>query len=135
MDVRNCKVCGRIYKYDGFRICLNCRRLEEETFRKVKEYLYNHPLSTIQVVSEETGVSTQKILSYLREGRLEIAEGNTNLILECERCGVSIRTGKFCDKCQVEMEREFKGAISHSGHTKKEDKKSKGRMYTTDRHK
>lgn len=134
MDIRNCKECGKIYQYDGFKICLNCRRKEDEIFKNVKEYIYDHPGANIQVVSEETDVSVNKILSYLREGRLELTGDHNNLILECERCGVSINTGRFCDKCIVELERELKSSITKSDENKAKPK-VEDKMYIANRHK
>lgn len=110
MDVRNCSRCGKIYAYDGFNICIHCRREDEEDFKKVKEYLDKYPGANISEVSEETEVDSKKIIAFLREGRLEI-EDEDNLILNCERCGASIKTGRFCEKCTAEMQREFRQSI------------------------
>ncbi|NLJ78921.1 MAG: MerR family transcriptional regulator [Tissierellia bacterium] len=110
MDIRNCSNCGKIYNYDGFNICIQCRRDEEKLFQKVKEYLRENPGAAIPEISEETEVESSKIIEFLRQGRLEVKDAN-NLILECERCEAPIRTGRFCDKCMVEMDREFKGSI------------------------
>lgn len=121
MNVKNCKKCGKIYNYDGFPICYHCRKEEDELFQRVREYIYDNPQATIHVVSEETGVSTKKILSFLRQGRLEIKDGH-NLILDCERCGQPIKTGRFCDKCAYEIEKELKGAIKTDNNPFKETK-------------
>ena len=110
MDIRNCSRCGKIYAYEGFDICIQCRREDEEDFRKVKEYIDENPDATISEVSEETEVDTRKIIGFLRQGRLEV-KGGENLLLDCERCGVPIKTGRFCKRCSVEMEREFKRSI------------------------
>lgn len=111
-EIRNCIKCGRIFQYDGFnKKCDRCRRNEEEEFKKVKEYLYDHPGATITMVSEETGVEEDLILKYLRQGRLEITTEGGSLVLDCERCGKAIRTGRFCDPCAEEMARELKGAF------------------------
>ncbi|MEW9123758.1 MAG: TIGR03826 family flagellar region protein [Thermotaleaceae bacterium] len=111
-DIRNCKKCGRIYQYDGVnKICARCRKGEDEDFAKVKEYLYDNPKSTITQVSEETGVEEDLILRYLRQGRLEIVGEGGSLVLDCERCGKSIRTGRFCDQCTHEMTAELKSAF------------------------
>ncbi len=119
MDIRNCKRCGKIYNYDGFNICRNCRRDDEVDFKKVRDYIYEYPGANISEVNAETKVDVDKIITFLKEGRLEIAEGG-NLILECEKCGVSIRSGRFCDKCTLELEREFGGVID-SAKSKNED--------------
>ena len=110
MDIRNCSRCGSIYAYDGFNICLKCRREDEEDFKKIKEYLDEYPGANISEVESETGVSSRKIIKFLKEGRLEIGD-DTNIILSCERCGAPLKTGRFCEKCIVQMDREFKQSI------------------------
>lgn len=89
---------------------MQCRREDEEDFKKVKEYIDENPGANISEVSEETEVDTRKIISFLRQGRLEV-ENKDNLLLDCERCGVPIKTGRFCKKCTAEMQREFKQSI------------------------
>lgn len=110
MDVRNCVECGKIYSYDGFNTCQQCRRNEEKEFQKVKDYIWENSGAGILEVSEETEIPTKKIIEFLRRGRLEIKD-QSNIILPCEKCGESIQTGRFCKKCTVEMERDFKRSI------------------------
>ena len=106
LDLRNCKNCGRAYQFDGNTFCKRCRQDSEAAYTKVKEYLYEHPGASVAEVSEATEVEEKVILKFLRENRLEIKDEN-NLILDCERCGVAIRSGRFCEKCTHEMTREF----------------------------
>jgi flagellar operon protein (TIGR03826 family) len=135
LDIRNCSRCGRIFTYDGInRLCPRCRKQDEEDFINVREYLYDNPGATIQMVSEDTGVDSKKILRFLREGRLEIKDENTNLILDCERCGKPIKTGRFCDNCKVELERELKGAVASSKHENVKQRE-RDKMYIADRYK
>ncbi|KGG79975.1 TIGR03826 family flagellar region protein [Caloranaerobacter azorensis] len=133
MDIRNCSRCGRIYAYDGInKLCPKCRKEEEEEFKRVKEYIYDHPDANIQMVSEETGVPVKKILRYLREGKLELKTEN-NLLLACERCGKPIKTGRFCDKCIVELKRELKSAVAKKDNIRRN--KEKDKMYIAERYK
>jgi len=47
-DIRNCKRCGRLFNYIGGRpICQDCKKQDEEEFKRVKEYLYEHPKASI----------------------------------------------------------------------------------------
>ena len=110
MDLRNCPRCNRIFAYRGNRLCSRCLKNDEDDFKKVKEYLYNNPGATIVEVSEETGVEENQILRYLRESRIEIKEED-NLLLDCERCGIPIRSGRFCDACVASMQKEFTSVI------------------------
>lgn len=110
MNVRNCSRCGKIYAYDGFNICIQCRREDEEDFKKIKEYIDKNPGANVSEVSEKTGIDSKKIIKFLRQGRLEIKDEH-NLLLKCERCGDSIKTGRFCERCTAEMQKEFKQSI------------------------
>ena len=135
MDIRNCKRCGLIYVYDGFDICLKCRQKDEEDFKKIKEYLDEYPGANIAEVERETGVESKKIIEFLKEGRLEVAD-DANILLSCERCGTSIRTGRFCEKCAVEMQKEFKQSIGGGRDPKSiENGRAKERIQITERRK
>lgn len=116
MDIKSCLKCERAFAYDGVDLCPKCRYDDDEDFRTVKEYLYDNPGADIKEVSEETEVSTKKILQYLKEERITIAEGSKNTVLACERCSKAINMGRFCNQCIQDMEKEFTGAI-------KDDKK------------
>ncbi|MCK9445093.1 MAG: MerR family transcriptional regulator [Tissierellaceae bacterium] len=131
MDIRNCSRCGRLYHYDGFRICPTCRREDEADFTKVKEYLYKNPGADISEVEKETEVEASKIIEFLRQGRLEVAE-DSNLVLECEICGTSIRTGRFCDKCASDLQKELSLSIKGTG--KKPVQREKERFRVIDRY-
>lgn len=110
-DVRNCRKCGRIYNYlGGPPICPVCKQAEEEDFQKVKEYLYDNPGATITQVSTELDIGIEKIKRFLKEGRLEITGDDGNMILECENCGKSIKSGRFCDACERDLTAGFRNA-------------------------
>lgn len=134
-DVRNCRRCGRLFNYIGGRpICHDCKKQDEKEFKRVKEYLYDHPKASIIDVSNALEISVQKIKSYLREGRLEIVGGEGNLVLECEKCGKSINTGRFCEQCSRELSEGFKSTAdemnkSVSGDIDKKKPAGKGMKY------
>ena len=121
MELRNCEKCGQLFTYDGIhKLCPNCREEEEDKFKKVKDYLWENPNSTINKVSEETGVDREIIVKFVKEDRLasEGLEIETEE-LKCERCGASISHGTLCDKCRKELINGF------SSKSKKESKKKK----------
>lgn len=108
-DVRNCRRCGKIFNYlGGMVLCNPCRQLEEDDFKRVKEYLYNNPKASLSQVSVELDVSVEKIKRYLREGRLEIVGNEGGLLLECESCGSPIKSGQFCNACRATLSGELK---------------------------
>lgn len=110
-DVRNCRKCGKIFNYiGGAPICPACREKEEEDFQKIKKYLYENPGASLTQVSTELEVSAEMIKRFLREGRLEIANDDGNLLLECENCGKAIKTGRYCPECERILASGFKSA-------------------------
>jgi len=111
MGIVNCKQCGKIFNYDGSKICPNCRKAEAENFQKVKDYLYSNPGVSVQDVEEETKVPAKKIIEYLRQGKLEV-KGDGNYLLSCEKCGVSIKSGHYCEKCTKEVHDSLSGAAN-----------------------
>jgi len=110
-DVRNCRRCNKIYNYvSGPPICVACRQLDEEDFKKVKEYLNDNPGASLQQISNEMEISVEKIKRFLKEGRLEIVSSEGNMVLECESCGKAIKSGRFCVHCGREVADDFKSA-------------------------
>ena len=94
-ELKNCRTCNRLFMYSfGPQVCQHCLKSDEEDFKKVKDYLNQFPGVTLQEVSKETGVSSNKIRRYLKEGRLEVS-GNSSILLQCEKCGASIRSGSY----------------------------------------
>jgi len=129
--LRNCKRCGRLFVYNGDPYCSKCLEEDEEIFVKVREYIEEHPKTTTFEVAEALDVPVEKILHFLRQGKLELSGENVNIILGCERCGKPITTGRYCAECALTMEREFKGRIARSSNTP--DKKVKDQMYLAHR--
>lgn len=110
-EVRNCKKCGKIFSYLGGQpLCPACRDKDEEDFKRVKEYLYENPGATLSEVSNVLDISVGKIKRFLKEGRLEIVGEGGNVILECENCGKSIKSGRLCEECERELANELKSA-------------------------
>ncbi|OPZ92906.1 MAG: hypothetical protein BWY74_01361 [Firmicutes bacterium ADurb.Bin419] len=112
-DIRNCRRCKRLFNYiGGAPICHDCKQQDEVDYKRVKEYLYDHPKASIIEVSQELEVSVQQIKMYLKEGRLEIVGNDGNMILECERCGKSITTGRLCNDCSKEVSNDIKSTTN-----------------------
>lgn len=112
MKIMNCKQCGRVFQAEGIeKLCSRCRSNDEEDFKVVREYIYDNPDANIKDVAEETGVLEEKILKFLRAGKL-ILKGENAMVLDCERCGKGISTGRYCDECSSAMARELKSAFA-----------------------
>lgn len=100
MNVRNCKKCGKIFNYVmGPIICPACREASEAKFQEVKEYIREHKGCGINEVADACEVEVGQIKQWLRDDRLEVTE-DSMITLQCESCGATIRSGRFCDKCK-----------------------------------
>lgn len=111
MNVRNCRKCGRIFNYVvGPFICPGCRDALEADFQRVKEYVREHKGATINQVAEACEVEPSQIHQWLREERLELAEGS-GIVLACELCGAAIMSGRYCDKCRRDLTMGLKDVV------------------------
>lgn len=129
MEVKNCKECGRLYNYvSGPRLCPNCRQKLEEKFEQVKNYIYDNKNATITQISEENDVSVPQIKQWIREERLCFSADSV-IGIECEKCGVTIKTGRFCEKCKKEMANDLENIYGHKPKSGvRQDSREKARM-------
>jgi predicted amidophosphoribosyltransferase len=95
-DLRNCRRCGKLFVYTGNILCAQCIKEDEETYERVRKYIEEHSRSTTVEVAAALDIPVDKILQYLREGKLELSSENASITLGCERCGKPITTGRFC---------------------------------------
>lgn len=97
-----CQECGgvMVYKGCGEYKCEDCSCLEYDDYGKVRNYVEKNTGATSAQVAEATGVSQKSIREMLKEARLEIAP-NSNTFMKCEICGTTIRSGRYCGKCEI----------------------------------
>ncbi len=111
MNVKNCRGCRRLFNYiAGPVYCPACKEKLEEKFQVVKTYIRENPGVGIHEVSEACDVDPGQIRQWLREDRLELAEGSP-IMLSCEGCGAPIRSGRFCEKCKTNVTNGFKEVL------------------------
>ena len=114
MNVRNCRVCGRIFNYlSGPPVCPACKESMEAKFQEVKEYIREHKGVGISEVAEACDVEAAQIRQWLKDDRLEVTEDSA-VFLNCESCGAPIRSGKFCEKCKQNMAKSFDQVLKTS---------------------
>lgn len=100
-----CEKCGcrRIqYKGVGEYKCEECGFLMYDDYGKVRNYIERNPGATSTEVSAAVGVSKEKIRRLLRDDKIQIAPGSVSF-LKCEKCGVDIRSGRYCSSCEREV--------------------------------
>lgn len=131
MTIKNCSRCGRMFQSEGpGKLCARCLDTDEEDFKVVREYVYDNPSCNIPEVAEQTGVSEEKILKFLRQGKL-ILKDELSMVLDCERCGKPIKSGRYCDSCTKEMTMDLRSAATKTAQKiqSKPDANARG-MYT-----
>ena len=111
MNVRNCRKCRRLFNYVvGPVYCAQCKQEMEEEFQKVKKYVQDNPGCDIRMVSEACEVDPMQIRQWVREERLCFSD-DSPIGIGCERCGITIKSGRFCAKCKSDMTNEFKSVM------------------------
>jgi flagellar operon protein (TIGR03826 family) len=138
MDVRNCRTCGKIFNYIGGQpICPTCKNELEDKFKEVKTYIRDNPNAQIYEVAEVNEVNINQIRQWVREERLTFSPDSA-IGIECERCGVTIKTGKFCERCKEAIAHNLDSAYEKKGPESdglKFRKDAKSRMRYLDRDK
>ena len=109
MNVRNCVKCGKMFNYiTGAPICPVCKSQLEDQFQITKKYIRDNPNANISQVADACDVTIKMIHQWVREERLIFTEGSA-VGIECELCGRTIRTGKYCDKCKYDIQHNLNG--------------------------
>ena len=126
-----CHKCNGELKYIGggkYR-CEVCNHEFYDDFGKIKEFLDTNGPAPALLIAEKTGVNLDLIDLFLRKGRLEIIE-NSPAYISCEKCGCSIRYGRFCPHCARILLGGIK-ALFHedTGECPKNPPKKEGKMH------
>ena len=72
MSIKNCKRCGKLFKFQQHNVCQSCLIKDQEDFDKIWEYMRTHPRVSVLELSRNTGVKPDVINRFLREGRLTV---------------------------------------------------------------
>lgn len=134
MEMRNCPECGKIFAYIRTNLCPACQKKDEEQFRLVRNFIARNPGVDIITVSEETGVDEDKIIRYIKDGRIINASHNAKITVECEVCGALIPQGRYCQPCKDRLTSGLKRTIERENKkVLEEEERRRGlRMYTRD---
>ena len=111
MEVRNCRNCGRLYNYmgGGYLICQLCKDELDKKFTEVKKYIRENPGATMQQISEDNEASVNQIEKWVREDRLVFAD-DSPIGIDCEACGMMIKSGRYCNACADNIQRNLSSA-------------------------
>ncbi|GMV92695.1 MAG: hypothetical protein KJ060_05815 [Candidatus Hydrogenedentes bacterium] len=107
MALASCQRCKKLFEKVRSSICPNCEDLEEDDYEKIRQALVEHPNSTAEQLSDETGVSIECVLRLLAQGRIETSAANKGV--KCGRCGapaISV-SKKLCEACLQKLNAEL----------------------------
>lgn len=111
MDVKNCKLCGKLFNYiGGMPVCPSCKEELEKKYIQVKEFVRDNRRATMYEIAEANEVTIQQINQWIREERLVFTD-DSPIGIDCESCGKSIKTGRFCDMCKNTMTKDLGNAF------------------------
>jgi flagellar operon protein (TIGR03826 family) len=136
MALRNCPECGKIFTFIRTNLCPECQQKDEDSFNVVRKFIAQNPGVNIAIVSEQTGISEDNILRYLKDGRLT-SKHITQTMLKCELCGCAISSGRHCQACQDRITAGLKKVINEENARQIAEMNSKNssqgpRMHTTE---
>lgn len=112
MESNACRICHRLYEYNGTPYCPDCKVEDEVSYKPIRDYVRDHPGVSAFMIMDEFKVSLERLKRYLRDGLLEIC-GPGNSFLKCEACKKPVRSGRYCDECVVIINRELKKNINN----------------------
>lgn len=103
MGVKNCSKCGKIFNHvAGPPVCQACRKSLEDQFTVVRKYVRRNPNATIPEVAQDCDTDIRQIRQWIREERLSFTEDSA-IGIECEMCGKTIKTGRYCAECKKQV--------------------------------
>jgi flagellar operon protein (TIGR03826 family) len=110
-ELANCKGCGRLFVRTSSPYCPECLKEQDRKFDQVYAYIrqQSNRTATVPQVHQATGVATELIYQWVREGRL-VTTLFPNLGYPCKSCGKLISEGTLCEDCrrgfECDLERE-----------------------------
>jgi Zn finger protein HypA/HybF involved in hydrogenase expression len=119
-----CRRCNKIFTLvSGLPVCPECTKEDERIFNDVSKFIRENADMSLQDVSDALDISYDKLLKYVKEGRLQIRAADGGFVMFCEKCGGMISKGRFCSKCENHITNVLE--ISKSNLVNKLSEKSK----------
>ncbi len=117
MDFKYCKRCGNIYLAKAGKLfCNDCLDEFERYVTRIRDFIYEHPDTSISYLCDELDISEKDILYLIRENRIELTPKDGDLKgarKVCVRCGKPSLTEKYCRECKAELAKKMMGATEN----------------------
>lgn len=118
MELDNCPRCGKLFAKNFREVCPACIKVIDQEYQTCADYLRKNRGTTINELSDETGITIKQITKFIREGRISLIDA-PNLSYPCEACGTLIRDGNMCLDCKTRLLADVKK--SNAQQTAKEE--------------
>ncbi len=106
MTLNQCPRCKSFfYRISEETTCPECTEILEDQFRKITEYLQGKHHGNVREAAAVCGMEISQVKQWIREKRMELAEEDDSVQVTCEHCGVPIRSGRLCGKCEQDKKR------------------------------
>jgi ribosomal protein L32 len=77
-------------------------------------------------------VPVQQLKRWIREERLCFSK-DSGVVIQCEKCGASILTGRYCKECKRTMTQSFESLYNEAAVQKKKKSDGSARMRFIDK--
>lgn len=102
MAASTCQRCRKIFNKVSSPICRTCEKLERDEIYTLNQFIVANPTVNVAAISNTNKIPAQRILQYVRSGKVQISEGMSDEI-RCIGCGKVIITGNFCNVCILQF--------------------------------
>ncbi|MBQ9480238.1 MAG: hypothetical protein IJU71_11890 [Selenomonadaceae bacterium] len=117
-NLKNCKVCGKVFIVRGDEsLCRECLKKEEAERNRVMDYVRDNPGVTIEQALAATGVPDRMLKRMVLEGMFSNDKDRvvTQAGRVCAICGAPVGgTGIYCRTCALKMQRETKQLVEQT---------------------
>jgi flagellar operon protein (TIGR03826 family) len=128
-ELSNCASCGKLFVQATSAICPSCRQEIDKKFETVWKFIRKkeNREATVNQITVATGVEEKLIFQWIKEGRLQVKDFK-NLSIPCEMCGAPIQSGRFCETCKTNLNKDLKSLQEEEA---RENQPVKSRTYFT----
>ena len=117
-NLKNCKICGKVFIAVGDEmLCRDCLKQEETVRNRVMDYVRDNPGVTIEQALNATGVPDRVLKRMILEGMFttDAERVITKAGRVCVICGKPVGgSGIYCRTCAARMQRETKHVADQS---------------------
>jgi len=110
-----CEKCEGIMVFRGLGQykCEDCNHIDHDDYGKARNYIEEQPGANVYQIAEATGVSRKSLTNMVRDGRFEITKDSKTFMV-CDVCGVNIRSGRVCQKCEASYHKAYEEDVRRS---------------------